>query len=333
MSDDLTPLLSVILVTPNTYRRVRKTIQSLQKQSARGQLEIVIATPSRDLADALPEDWKCFRNVKVVSTGPFRNTGHPRAVAVSHASSDVVAFAEDHCFPQAGWAECIGGLRHLPWAAISPALENENPSPVSWADFLLNFGPAVAPTNARTTDYTPWHNTAYKRELLREYGEKLEHMLEVEIRLQQDLVQRGHQCYLAAETRARHINISRLRSFVYGPFVGGRIYSAGRAEAFHWNIWKRLLYSAGSPLIPLVRFPRVLGDAQRTKPAGDNTWNNAWDNARFWIACAAGLAASAGGEAVGYLAGAGGAGRDRISFEFERHLHVRKSDLALLDPE
>lgn len=319
------PLLSVILVTPDTYRRVRKTIQSLQKQSACGLLEIIIASPALDLPDALPEDWECFHNVKVVSTGPFRNTGHPRAVAASHASADVVAFAEDHCFPRAGWAESIASLRHLPWAAISPALENENPGPLSWADFLLNFGPAVAPTNARASDYTPWHNTAYKRNLLCEYGERLEHMLEVEIRLQQDLAQRGHQCYLAAEIRAGHINISRWRSFLSGQFLGGRIYSRARAEAFHWNIWKRLLYSACWPLIPFVRFPRVLGDARRTKPAGDN--------ARFWIACAGGLAASACGEAAGYLLGAGSAGRDRISFEFERHLHIREGDLALLDPE
>jgi hypothetical protein len=319
------PLLSVILVTPDTYRRVRKTIQCLQKQSSCGLLEIIIASPALDLADALPEDWKCFHNVKVVGTGPFRNTGHPRAVAASYASADVVAFAEDHCFPRAGWAESLASLRNLPWGAMSPALENENPSPLSWADFLLNFGPAVAPTDARASDYTPWHNTAYKRSLLCEYGDRLEHMLEVEIRLQQDLAQRGYQSYLAAEIRASHINTSRLSSFLSGQFLGGRIYGTARAEAFHWNIWKRLLYSACSPLIPLVRFPRVLGDARRTKPAGDST--------RFWIACAGGLAASACGEAAGYLLGPGSTGRDRISFEFEKHLHICEGDLALLDPE
>ena len=103
------------------------------------------------------------------------------------------------------------------------------------------------------------------------------------------------------------------------------MYGAARAEAFHWNAWKRVVYAGVSPLIPLVRFPRVLGDARRTRPDGEN--------AKFWIACAGGLAASACGEAAGYLLGAGGASRARITFEFERHLHIRDQDLALLDPK
>lgn len=319
------PLVSVILVTQDTYRRVRKTVQSLQKQSGCGRLEIVIATPAQ-LPDAVPEDWKCFSNVKVVSTGSFRSTGHPRAAAVAHASADIIAFGEDHCFPQAGWADAIAGLRHLPWGALGPALENGNPGPVSWADFLLNFGPAVTPTPARAGDYAPWHNTAYKRELLLEYSaERLEQMLEVEVRLQQDLVQRGHQIYLAAAATARHVNISRWPSFIRGQFEGGRLYSTGRIEAFHWTIWKRLLYAALSPLIPLVRFTRIAAHAGRTGAPIHTV--------QFWIACAAGLSASALGEATGYLSGAGDAARIRISFEFERHLHVRPGDLVLLDPE
>ncbi len=319
------PLVSVILVTQDNYRRVRKTIQALRKQSVCGQLEIVIVTPSH-LPDAVPEDWECFCNVKVVSTGPFRSTGHPRGAGVAHASGEVIAFAEDHCFPQAGWAESVAGLRHLPWAAIGPVLENGNPGPVSWADFLLNFGPAVAPTPTRAGDYSPWHNTAYKRDLLREYSvELLEQMLEVEVRLQQDLVQRGHQLYLAAETRASHVNISRWKSFIAGQFIGGRIYGAGRIEAFHWTTGKRLLYAALSPLIPFVRFTRVVAHARRTGAP--------FHDAGFWMGCAAGLSASALGEATGYLSGAGGSGRQRISFEFERHLHIRTEDLALLDPD
>ena len=319
------PLLSVILVTPDSYRRVRKTIQCLRRQTSLDRLEVVIATPTAELLDASSEDWEGFCNVKVVATGRFRNTGHPRAAAVSHAAADVIAFGEDHCFPQDGWVESLAGLHQLPWAAMSPSLENANPGAVSWADFLLNFGPAVAPTDARPASYTPWHNTAYRRSHLLSYGDRLEYMLEAEIRLQQDLLEQGHQLYLAADTRASHINISRWQSFLSGQFLGGRIYGAARAESFHWTPWKRAIYVLAAPLIPFVRFRRVINDGRRTNPSGNN--------GRFLLACACGLAASSLGEAAGYLLGAGSTGRDRITFEFERNRHVRATDLALLEPE
>jgi len=319
------PILSVILVTPDTYQRIQRTIQCLRRQTIFDRLEVVIATPNADLRDARPADWENFCAVKVVATGPFRNTGHPRAVAAAQASAEVIAFAEDHCFPAADWAESLTRLDQLPWAAMSPSLQNANPGAVSWADFLLNFGPAIAPTDARVSSYTPWHNTAYRRSLLCGYGERLEYMLEAEIRLQQDLLDRGHQLYLAAGIRADHVNISRWKSFLLGQYFGGRIYGAARAESSRWTPWKRVIYAFSAPLIPFVRFPRVLADARRTRPSGQE--------ARFLLACACGLVASALGESVGYLLGAGAAGHRRITFEFERDRHVAQADLALLHPE
>src|ERR1700730_13735387 len=118
------PLISVVLVTPDSYLRIRRIIQCLRRQSGHEKLEVVIVAPSPELPDVLPEDWEGFSDVKVVSAGLFQNTGHPRAVGVSHSSADIVAFIEDHCFPHAGWAECLVTLWHLPWAGMSPALEN-----------------------------------------------------------------------------------------------------------------------------------------------------------------------------------------------------------------
>ena len=319
------PSLSVVLVTPDSYRRIRRTIQCLRRQTIFDRLEVLIATPNADLRDAQPAEWEIFCDVRVVATGPFRNTGHPRAVAALHASADVIAFAEDHCYPDADWAECLARLEQLPWAAMSPALQNANAGAVSWADFLLNFGSAIAPNEARAVSYTPWHNTAYRRSILWSYGDRLEYMLEAEIRLQQDLIDRGHQLFLAANTRAKHINISRWASFLSGQFFGGRIYGAARAEAFHWTPWKRAIYSLFFPLIPVVRFPRVFDNARRTRPGGIDP--------QFLCACACGLAASSLGESLGYMLGAGATGRKRITFEFERNRHVSEADLPLLEPE
>jgi hypothetical protein len=61
------------------------------------------------------------------------------------------------------------------------------------------------------------------------------------------------------------------------------------------------------------------------------TMSEGW-NATFLLACICGLAASALGEASGYVFGAGSMGRLRITYEFERERHVRARDRKYLQP-
>ena len=314
--------MSVVIVTADGYERIRKTVSFLARQTVSGALEIVIAAPEK-LLDVQDPNWACFSDVKLVETGPFRTTGHPRADAVNHCTTPIVAFAEDHCFPEPNWAERLIHLHSEGWAAVSPALRNANPGALSWADFLLNFGPAVKPVSSGSVTYTPWQNTSYKRELLLTYGEPLGHLLEAEIRLQQDLLKRGYQLFLDGTTLAEHVNFSNWSSFVGGQFSGARLYGSARAEAGAWSRSRRILYASMFPLVPFVRARHLFRDSKRTMTSGRNS--------TFVFACVVGLLVSAFGEACGYAFGSPPASR-RMAYEFDGERHLHSPDLIPVRP-
>lgn len=315
--------LSVVLVTPDKYARLRKVMSHLAHQTVRHALEIVLVSPAK-LRDVPESGLACFANVVLVETGPFPDTGHARAAGARACTAPLIAFAEDHCFPEPHWAAHLIQLYEGLWAAVSPALSNANPGPVSDADFLLNFGYAAWPLPDGPVRHTPWHNTSYRREVLYEYGAHLPHMLEAEIRIHEDLHRRGMRPFLAGSLAVHHVNLSRWPSFLACQFFGGRLwrlYGAARAEAGGWSFGRRLFYTAMLPLIPVRRGPDVLGNAKRTDV--DLT-------AGFFFACAGGLLASALGEVSGYLLGQGDVARRRVTFELERNRYVRPSDLVYL---
>jgi hypothetical protein len=315
--------LSVVLVTLDDYARLQKTISHLACQTARHSLEIVVVSQSR-LTDVPASNFACFSGVRFVETGPFPDTGHPRAAGALAASAPLVAFAEDHCFPEPEWAAHLIQTYSGPWAAVSPALSNANPGAVSAADFLLNFGHSAWPRPEGEVRNTPWHNTSYRRELLHGYGDHLPHMLEAEIRIHEDLHRRGLRLFMGGSLRVHHVNLSRWGSFLACQFFGGRLYGAARAEAGGWTLGRKLFYALMLPLIPVRRAPEILGHAKRT---------GVEQSAAFLFACAGGLLASALGEVSGYVLGQGDMGRRRITYEFERNRYLRPADLVYLQPE
>ena len=313
--------MSVVLVTPDDYQRVRKTVSFLAVQTVSSALQIVIVAPAEP-SDGQDDSRGSFHSFGFVACGPFRSPGHPRSAGVAQCVAPIVAFAEDHCFPDATWAETLIRLHEEGWAAVSPALKNANPGPVSWADTLLNFGPSMDPAPEGSVTQTPWHNTSYRRELLCEYGGRLEHKLEAEILIQEDLVRGGLGLYLAGDALASHVNVSRWQSFLLSQLRGGQLYGAARAEACHWCGVRRWFYAALFPLLPARRAPMIMRHAKRTM-------EHPWDPV-FLLASGAGLVLSAIGEGFGYAVGAGSAARLRMTYEFDRVRHVRAEDLKFL---
>jgi predicted dehydrogenase len=316
------PGLSVVLVTNDRYSRLRKTMAHLARQTARSSIEVVIVSPA-PLPDVDPADFPCFAGFHSIQTGPFRDTGSARAAGARACAAPIIAFGEDHCFPEPTWAEHLIDAFAGPWSAASPAMYNANPGAISAADFLLNFGHSAYPLPESAAKMVPWHNTAYRRDLLHGYGDRLAHMLEAEVRIHTDLEQRGLKMFMAGSLRVHHVNLSSWGSFLACQFFGGRLYGAARAEAGNWSAPRKLFYTAMLPLIPLRRAPDIRHHAKRTAAGAGPA---------FWMACAAGLMASALGEVSGYLFGQGDMGYRRITYEFERERYIRPSDLIHLQP-
>ena len=158
------PPLSVILATRERYSAIRKTVSCLRKQTACSQIELVIVAPSRSRLDLDERELNDFAGYQVVEIDRFESIGRANAEGIRHAKADVVALAEDHCFPDPQWAERLIASHQGPWSAVGPCFRNANPqSSVSWADFFIGYSPWLAPSPSREAEFLPGHNTSYKR--------------------------------------------------------------------------------------------------------------------------------------------------------------------------
>lgn len=241
------------------------------------------------------------------------------------ARAKVIAFAEDHAFPAPGWAEALVKRHSEEWAAVGPVMSNANPrSATSWANLLIEYAPWLEPCTAGEREHLPGHNGSYKRALLLEYGERLEAMLDAESVLHWDLRSRGRRLYLEPRARTFHQNFSARAPSLALRFNGGRLFASARARG--WPAWRRALYACASPLIPLVRCARIVGEL--SKPGRPRQLLPRVLPALFAL-----LVFDGAGELVGYALGAGGSMRKLSDMEFHRGRYMAARDRRETSPE
>jgi hypothetical protein len=320
MSGRNPPEMSVVVVTPDRYETVRKTVRHLKAQNVKDRLEIVLVAPSVAELGLDVSEMKNFLQFRVVEAGPINSTARARAIGIRHAAAPIVALVEDHCFPAPGWAEAIINAHKAGWAAVGPVMANANPDGIiSWANLLIEYSQWLEPARGGTVDHLPGHNGSYNRDVLLKYGDQLEAMLEAESVLQWDLRAKGHRLYLDPKARTFHQNFSTPLASIPLRFHGGRLFASARAR--HWPLWQRVLYTAASPVIPLVRFSRIVRELHR--PGRPNHLLP-----RVLPALIAGLIIDGAGEMVGYAFGPGNAMVRLSDMEFHRYRYLAKKDEA-----
>jgi hypothetical protein len=313
------PAISVLLVTPEGVARLRESLDSLRAQSARDRIELVVVTQSLDRLGADDADLAGFARVEVVEHGPFPSSGAAIAAGVRAARAPVVAYVEEHAFPEPGWGEALIAAHEGPWTAVGCALDNANPgSAVSWASLFTDFGPWLE-RSAGEVDRLPPHQTSYKRADLLEYGEELDHLLEVESSLHRALRRDGRRLYFEPRARVRHLNPSLITSYARAEFEGGRMFGSQRVDAEVWSAWRRVLYLVGAPLIPFVRLGRLVTDLRAGPSARPGMLT-------ILPPMLVGLVAHTVGECAAYAGGPGDSARHRMSFELDRRSHLRPED-------
>jgi len=82
---DIAPALSVILVTPGNYERIRKTMTHLHSQSLRAQMEVLVVCPSLTELDPCDDGWMDFYQVRCIEVGVSRSTGEVRGAGALKA--------------------------------------------------------------------------------------------------------------------------------------------------------------------------------------------------------------------------------------------------------
>ena len=322
MNDSCAAQMSVVLVTPDRYDAIRKTMEHLRAQTVSEQLEIIIVAPEAAALNVDAAELTTFGQDRVVEVGEINSTGRAIAAGVREATAPVVACAEEHAYPAPGWAEALIKAHGQSWAAIGGVIGNANPgNMIGWASFFSDFGPWVEPAEAGEVNHLAWHHAAYKRTLLLEYAPELEAMLETESILHRDLKARGYRLYFEPEAKTYHVSISLLSSYTASAFHAARLFAANRVRSSDWSIFRRLLHICGIPLILFIRLKHVLRQIFRVGRERDLL-------PRILPALIIGQVADALGQLTGYAIGAGDAAQRMVTFELNRCQHVTEQDRA-----
>jgi hypothetical protein len=318
MSSYASLALSVVVVATGGHETVARTLQHLQAQTVRDRLEVIIVAHTGMLSlDTAARSGFCgFQVVEVREISPVSQA---MATGIRQAHAPAVALIEDHTYPAPAWAEVLIAAHQGPWSVVGSAIANANPqSMLSWANCLISYGPWVDPSTSHEVGELPGHNISYKRAVLLEYDAALEEMLKRESGFHPQLRSKGHRFYLPL-AKLYHLNPSLLVSVAALRFAAGRLYGARRAWEGHWSPWRRLLYIAGSPLIPLLRLWRFKHEME-----GTDAHAALWP--RILPAATVGFVADGLGQAIGYALGPGNTLNRLDEFELQRLSQVTQRD-------
>lgn len=321
MNQEKSPLMSVIITTGMGYESIRTTIKYLRRQTVKESLEVIIISPAIEWAAAVEAEFRDFYGTILIEADLDTGLYDAWVTAVRRSSAPVVAFGENHAFPEPEWAEALIEAHKGPWAAVGCVIKNINPDSVnSWAQLYMTYGRYTEPVESGEINDLPGHNTSYKRSILTDYGDELRFMLIRTNIMHMDLRARGYRLYMENKAGTNHVNVSKTSSILFDLFCNGQLYTAALAHYKRWSISERILHSLLEPLIILKHFR---GTLQSIRRAGQ--WNQLIPAALPIIL--AGLSAHLLGKLRGYVIGFGNAQQKTNSFEFYRFKHITEQDI------
>lgn len=315
MSDRPTKPKLAVTVAADDYAAIRRLVDHLRAQDVRDQLELVVAAPSR--SDFRLPDLPEFARASVVEVESLDPLPAARAAAIHATTAPFVFVAETHTLPRPGWASATIAAHEGGAAVVVPGIGNGNPSDaISWACLILDYGRWLAWGSPREVDEVPGYNTSYQRETLLGLGERLNELIEQDSGLAAELKRRGERVCLEPRACVDHLNISRRLHWVRDCFLVGRVLATTRIE--RWPALQRLVYFAGSPLIPLVLLWRLR-----------RIWPQVREHTRAPLATVPAFfavsAAMAAGEMSGYVVPAGPTELRRMTDnEINRELYLSR---------
>jgi hypothetical protein len=293
-----------VIVVAGAYRHGgQKVMEALGRQTAAAVLETVVV----DVATERFARLQPAPGARVAYLTRPSGTSYvdARLAGVRAASAPVVAFIEDHCFPDPDWAERLIEAHRGPWAAVGYGIRNANPETyVGRASGLIDYGPwanleaAAGPTHA-----LPGNNVSFKREALRAFEDQLADLLSPDQVIFEELHRQGMPMYLDAQVRVAHTSFIKLSFQLRANHAYGRLHAAKRARAFAWSRRRRLFYGLLAPLSsPVLRTLYFVRQA-RSRPELLTAFLEALPVA--WSAFTWGAI----GASAGYLFGAGASER------------------------
>jgi hypothetical protein len=299
VKQNLAPRLSVVMVVGACRDRAQYALNRLCAQTPIDALEIVVVDVA---ANGLPNLSIPFgAPVTVVSARGLEHWGKARRLGLERTSAPIIAFIEEHCFTEPGWAAALIEAHEGPWASVGYGFRNANPeSYVSRAAMVTDYGLWLDGTPRGRVWWLPGNNVSYKREAFLSLGDRIEDALATDFVAHEMFRERGLPMFVESRALAKHMNFTTVRETAITNYVWCRAMAARRANAAGWSTLRRIAQAFVTPATaPVYRVVRLIGTLRRGRTLGQFT-------ASLPVLVVVSLWAGVG-EAAGYALGAGNA--------------------------
>ncbi len=240
--------LSVVVVIGDNRERAQRMIAALASQTQIDRMEVIFVDAASDRALALLLPPK--PEVRVVRAEPGIMPGRARFKGTEIARAPLIAYLEDHCYPEPEWASSILAAHQGGWAAVGYTFTNGSPDTYLFRSiFLAEYGPWSHPHPGGPTWRLPGSNVSYKMSELLRFGERLADLLEMDYTLHESLRRGGKQFCIATGALVAHESYARFAELLYCHFLFSRLQAARRARAFGWKAGRRLVLSLAVPIV------------------------------------------------------------------------------------
>lgn len=290
-------------------RRAQHALDRLCAQSPIDALEIVVVdvaapgVPRLSIPSGAP--------VAIVPAGGLDHWGKARRLGLERTSAPVVAFIEEHCFAEPGWAAALLEAHEGPWVSVGYGFGNANPeSYVSRAAMVTDYGLWLDGPPRGRVRWLPGNNVSYKREAFLSLGDRLEGALATDFVAHETFRERGSPMFVEPRAIAKHMNFTTVHETAITNYVWCRAMAARRADSAGWSRARRVAQALVTPATaPVYRVVRLLGALRGRRKL-----------LQFAVSLPVLLVVSvcAGcGEAVGYGLGAGNAEAELKRWELD----------------
>jgi hypothetical protein len=255
---NFSPELSVIVVVGPLRARARRLFAAISAQTVARTLELVVADLNSEEGE--PLELPKGLATRIVPLHQGCTWGEARAAALREANAPIVAFIEDHCYPEPHWAEALMDAHRGPWAAVGYAFTNADPSTyVTRAGLVVDYGKWMHPAKGGPGNLLSYNNVSYKREILSQLEQPLERLMATDFHVHSELVRRDLPLFVASEAVAAHENYALLGELLSANHQYCRALAADRSRIEGWSTHRRILQGLMTPMVaPAFSILRLL---------------------------------------------------------------------------
>lgn len=244
--------LSVVIAAPHSCLLLMNCLDSVLANENQSKIEIIAAVAGEDFSGLIEK----YPSVRFLQFPENSGISVLAAAGIARSKGEIIAITDSACTVDSNWAAAIINAHQSPFPVIGGAVEARGQMKLlDWAAYFCEYGQFAYPLNSGAADALPGSNISFKREILATEKQFVEKEFWKTLWCRR-LQSKGIELISEPAMLIYYEKKFKLISFLIRRFRHGRCFAGMRAENF--TFFKRLVYFAGSFLLPLVFFYRTI---------------------------------------------------------------------------